>query len=115
MKKNRLTFLAAVLLVTTLIFSCAKRGSLTGGPEDETPPEFVRSSPPNYSINFKSNEIRIYFDELIKLENPQKQIIISPPIKNKPDITPLGIPGKFIKIKFNDTLIENTTYTINFG
>ena len=115
MKYNRLTFLAATILLILLVFSCAKRGSLTGGPEDETPPEFVRSSPPNYSTNFKSNEIRIYFDELIKLEDPQKQIVISPPIKNKPEITPLGIPGKYIKIKFNDTLIENTTYTINFG
>ncbi|WP_010521350.1 Ig-like domain-containing protein [Aquimarina agarivorans] len=115
MKESNLTFFISYSLVFFTVISCAKRGSITGGPKDEEPPKFVRSSPPNFSTNFKSDEVRIYFDELIKLENAQKQVVISPPMKLKPLITPLGSPGKFIKIQFQDTLIPNTTYTINFG
>lgn len=106
----------AMLTIMVLSFiCCAKRGSITGGPKDETPPQFVRSYPPNFSTNFKSEEIKIYFDELISLDKPDSQVIISPPMKNKPDITPLGGARKFVKIVFNDTLQPNTTYTINFG
>ncbi len=107
-------FVAFILLLLAVL-GCAKRGSITGGPKDETPPAFVRSFPPNFSTNFKSNEIRIYFDELISLNNPNTQVIISPPMKNKPEITPLGGARKYVKINFQDTLIPNTTYTINFG
>ncbi len=115
MKESKLTFFISYIVVLFAIVSCAKRGSITGGPKDEEPPKFLRSTPPNYSTNFKSKEVRIYFDELITLQDPQKQIVISPPMKMKPVITPLGIPGKFVKIQFKDTLIPNTTYTINFG
>ncbi|MDH7446153.1 Ig-like domain-containing protein [Aquimarina sp. 2201CG14-23] len=98
-----------------LIISCAKKGSITGGEKDEIPPKFVKATPPNFSTNFDKNEIRIYFDEYVKLKDPQKQIIISPPMDPKPVITPLGGASKYLKIKFLDTLLENTTYSINFG
>jgi len=103
------------LLSFVLVISCAKKGSITGGEKDEIPPKFVKALPPNFSTNFEANEIRIYFDEYIKLDDPQKQIIISPPMEPKPTITPLGGASKYIKIKFLDTLIKNTTYSINFG
>ncbi len=106
---------AFVAIIIVSIFSCAKRGSITGGPKDETPPQFVRSYPPNFSTNFKSDEVKIYFDELISLDKPDQQVIVSPPMKIKPEITPLAGARKFIKIKFKDTLSPNTTYTINFG
>ena len=91
-----------VLLTFTSLFvviGCAKKGSITGGPKDETPPVFIKALPPNYSTNFNKKEIRIYFDEYIKLKDPQKQIIISPPMDNKPTIKTLGGPDKYIKIK----------------
>lgn len=94
---------------------CAKRGTPTGGEIDTTPPSFVRASPENYSTNFKADEIRIYFDEYIRLLKPQEQIIISPPITPRPEITPLGNPLRYVRIKIDDTLQENTTYVINFG
>jgi len=43
------------------------------------------------------------------------QVIVSPPMKIKPEVTPIGFPGKYIKIKFKDTLLAETTYNINFG
>lgn len=98
-----------------LFLQCAKRGSPTGGDPDTEPPDFIRANPENYSTNFNNDEIRIYFDEYIKLEKPQEQIIISPPMSPKPEISPLGSPQKYIRIRINDTLQENTTYVINFG
>lgn len=86
-----------------------------GGPVDEEPPKFIRANPENYTTQFDAEEIRIYFDEYIKLDKPQQQIIISPPMDPKPNIMPLGSARKDIKIEITDTLEENTTYAINFG
>ena len=94
---------------------CAKRGTPDGGPIDEVPPEFVRARPENFTTNFDSREIRIFFNEYIKLNDPQRQIIISPPMDPRPEITPLGTASKSIRIRINDTLEPQTTYTVNFG
>ncbi len=104
-----------VLLCLLAMVNCAKRGSVGGGEIDEIPPQFIKASPPNQTTNFSAKEIRIYFDEYVKLQDPQKHIIISPPMDPKPTITPLGGANKYIKIKILDTLLENTTYSINFG
>ena len=96
-------------------WQCARRGTPSGGPKDVDPPVLLRTEPENLSTNFKSNKIRLYFDEYIKLQDIQNQLIVSPPLKNIPDIKPLGGPSKFIEITLKDTLKENTTYTINFG
>ncbi len=97
------------------LWQCAKRGSPSGGPKDVTPPELVRAEPENFTTNFKAKKIRLYFDELIKLEDVQNQLVVSPPFKNPAEITPMGTPSKYIEVVIKDTLRENTTYTINFG
>ncbi|TCK65089.1 Ig-like domain-containing protein [Winogradskyella wandonensis] len=97
------------------IVGCASRGRPDGGPKDETPPEITKESPPNYSTNFKAEEIRIYFNEYVKIKDLQKQLIISPPMKTQPAITPMGNASTYIKIKIKDTLEANTTYAFNFG
>lgn len=112
---KRINTVLLTLASLVVVISCAKKGSISGGPKDETPPVFIKALPPNFSTNFDKKEIRIYFDEYIKLKDPQKQIIISPPMDPKPTITPIGNANKYIKIKFLDTLLENTTYSINFG
>ena len=104
------------LVVVSLIFShCANRGTASGGPKDELPPVIIKSIPENFSLNFDSNEIIIYFDEYIKMKDLQKQLIISPLMDPEPDITPVGSASKYIKIKILDTLQANTTYAFNFG
>ncbi|MEM8927497.1 MAG: Ig-like domain-containing protein [Bacteroidota bacterium] len=102
-------------LALTALWQCARRGTPSGGPKDVDPPVLLRTDPENLSTNFDSNKIRLYFDEYIKLEDVQNQLIVSPPLKNIPEIKPLGGPSKFIEITLKDTLKENTTYTINFG
>lgn len=94
--------------------SCAKRGSITGGLKDTIAPVLTSSYPKNFSANFKGTEIKLTFDEFIKLKDLKKQLIISPPMKNEPLILPTSV-GKFITIKINDTLKPNTTYSFNFG
>ena len=111
-------FFRVFLIVVLLIFAtsnCAKRGRPTGGPKDSLPPIMEGARPPQETTNFNSKEIRIYFDEFVKLKELNKQLVVSPPLKYNPIITPLGTPSKFIKIKILDTLRENTTYTFNFG
>ncbi|MCB0431911.1 MAG: Ig-like domain-containing protein, partial [Mangrovimonas sp.] len=114
MRNLLLRFLGVFLIIASII-SCANRGSPQGGPKDMDPPKIERSSPDNYSINFTGKEIKIYFDEYIKLKNLNKQLIISPPMNTQPEITPLGSASKYITIKIFDTLQPNTTYAFNFG
>lgn len=114
MRKQILNFLA-FLLVGLLLINCANRGTPSGGERDRVPPEITRTTPDNYSVDFDANEIRIYFDEYIKIKNLQKNLIVSPPMNPQPDITPLGSASKYITIKIYDTLSPNTTYALNFG
>lgn len=101
--------------VGLLCMNCANKGTPEGGPKDITPPEIVNSVPENYSTNFNTKQIKIYFNEYIKIKDIQKQLIISPPMKTLPEIMPLGGASKSITIKIFDTLQPKTTYAFNFG
>lgn len=102
------------LLFVVVISSCAKRGSITGGSKDTLAPVLRSSLPKNFSTNFNGKEIKLVFDEYVKLKNVSKQLIISPPMKNEPEIFPYNA-SKVITIKIKDTLQPNTTYSFNFG
>ncbi len=115
MKKIYFIIIFCVLSFTITFTGCAKRGAITGGPKDTIPPAIISSYPENYTTNFKGDEIRITFNELIKVKDINKQLIISPPMKNQPTILPQGSASKFISIKITDTLQPNTTYSFNFG
>jgi len=112
--KHRLLYIPILFLFSLSFVDCAKKGSPSGGKRDSIPPVIVKSNPENYTINFSENEIRVYFNEYIKLKDIQKELIISPPLKYAPTITPLSA-SKVLKIKITDTLQENTTYSFNFG
>ncbi len=107
--------IALQLIVILTFVACANRGRPSGGEKDIDPPVITRVVPENFSTNFQGKEIRIYFDEFVKIKNLQKQLIISPPMDTEPTITPLGTASKYIKIVINDTLEANTTYAFNFG
>ncbi|MEL6918726.1 MAG: Ig-like domain-containing protein, partial [Bacteroidota bacterium] len=109
-----LGFLFLILIVLASL-QCARRGNPTGGPKDVTPPQLVKADPVNKTINFSGKTIKLYFDEYVKLEDIQNQLIVSPPLKYLPQITPQGSASKSIEITLKDTLMENTTYTLNFG
>ncbi len=104
-----------LLLISSIFFNCARRGTPTGGPKDSIPPILIKAIPKVETINFDETKIKIYFDEYIKLEDVKKKLVISPPQKYDPIITPLGTASKFISIQILDTLDPNTTYAFNFG
>ncbi|MCL6267454.1 Ig-like domain-containing protein [Flagellimonas myxillae] len=112
---KKLLSLLFLLVMGLALWQCARRGNPTGGPKDLTPPVLIRTEPENFTTEFKAERIRLYFDELIKLEDVQKQLIVSPPLEYPPEIRPLGGANKYIEIILKDTLRENTTYTLNFG
>jgi len=112
--KHRLLYIPIAFLFLLSFVDCAKKGTPGGGLRDTIPPRIVKSSPENYSIHFSGSEIEIRFDEYIKLKELSKELIISPPMKYTPIITPLST-SKTLKIKLLDTLKPNTTYSFNFG
>lgn len=91
---------------------CANAVAPTGGPKDNTPPRVVEAVPENNSVNFIGKKIEITFDEYISLENANQNVLISPPLSEKPDIK---LHNKTVVVKFKESLAPNTTYTINFG
>lgn len=110
---NHIVFLLILSLV--LFTNCAKRGTITGGPKDTLAPVILSTTPENFSTMFNKKEIQINFDEYVKLNKVNQQLIISPPMETQPEIIPMGYPSKFIKIKIFDTLKPDTTYSFNFG
>lgn len=114
-KKRATAFICVCVGMALTLVNCAKQGGgPDGGPMDSLPPLFIKATPPNFTTNFDGDEIRIYFDEFVKLKDLRKQLIISPPIINR-IISPQGSASKYIKIAIQDTLAANTTYVFNFG
>jgi uncharacterized protein (DUF2141 family) len=113
--RNSLIKVLLLLLIVSVFFDCARRGTPTGGSKDTIPPVLIKAIPAIESVNFKGDKIKIYFDEYIKLKDANKNLVISPPQKTDPIITPVGTASKFISIKILDTLDANTTYSFNFG
>jgi hypothetical protein len=96
----------------TVFTQCAKVGSPTGGPKDEKPPQVTESNPLNKQTNWSSKEIEISFDEFIALKNLNDELIVSPPLKEKPVVR---IRNKTLVIDLKEDPRDSTTYTLNFG
>ncbi|KPK87816.1 MAG: hypothetical protein AMS27_01465 [Bacteroides sp. SM23_62_1] len=80
--------------------------------KDEIPPRVVKENPVNYSVEFDQDRIEIEFDEFIQLMNINQELMISPPMKEKPLVR---IRKKSILIDLDEQLYDSTTYTLNFG
>lgn len=111
MRKNNKVFW---LTIASLLFflQCANVVTPSGGPKDITPPVVLKVSPDNNSKNFARKNIQITFDEYVTLENPNKNILISPPLKENPEYK---LNGKTLIINFKESLKPKTTYSINFN
>ena len=95
-----------------LAAGCARIVMPYGGPKDITPPKVVGERPKNGSVNFNEKIIKITFDEYVTLNNPNENVIFSPPMDERVDYT---TQGKSVLVKFNDTLRHNTTYNLLFS
>ena len=114
MKKQGIAFIV-VSFCMVLSFNCARRGSPSGGPKDTLPPIMVIAKPVYRATNFRAKRIVLKFNEYIKFQNLNKELVISPPMKKMPIIDPVASPTKKVFIKILDKLRPNTTYVLNFG
>ncbi len=109
---SRNTIIGVVLtLLLTAVAGCAKQGYPSGGPKDETAPKAVAAKPANESRNFAGRQFSIAFDEYVTVKDADNNILISPPMRQKPEFT---TKGKRLVVKINDTLQPNTTYLFQF-
>lgn len=104
--------LPALLMLMIVVYSCASMGNPDGGPYDEEPPKFVRSTPKPFAINSKEKKVTIEFDEFIKLEKAAEKVVVSPPQLEQPEIK---ASGRKVVVGLVDSLRPNTTYTIDFA
>ena len=108
-----LRHLLSIALAAVVWASCANPGSgPDGGPYDETPPRIVAMSPALGTANASTNKVTISFNELVKVENAQEKIIVSPPQIEMPEIK---VSGRHISVQLMDSLRSNTTYTVDFS
>ena len=104
------------IILVILNFSCAKRASPTGGPKDSIPPILTNASPKLNTTYFNKTGFTLTFDEYISLKDISKQLIISPPLNSDQyKVLPASGASKKISLELKDSLLENTTYTFNFG
>src|SRR5690606_38165796 len=111
-KNNRLNRLKIVLnskwgilvfflLLFSLTWRCASIQQPMGGPKESIPPKILGETPPNFTRNFTAEKIVIEFDEYVKLNNPQKEVSISPDVEQP--INP-RVKRKTIEVAMPDSL-----------
>lgn len=111
-KYQRHILFFAGTIIAFIMVACASIGRPEGGPRDEMPPVFIKSNPTQGQTNVKSNKIEIFFDENLKVDDASNKVVISPVQKAMPSII---ANGKKVSVELRDTLIPNTTYTIDFS
>ncbi|MDE7347649.1 MAG: Ig-like domain-containing protein [Muribaculaceae bacterium] len=110
--KKHICVLGGALVIVFLLWGCASIGNPSGGPRDEDPPRFVRANPAPGSVNVDPSNINIDFSELINVKDAFQKVVLSPPTKNTPRVS---TRGRRVVVNITDTLLPNTTYTIDFG
>ena len=101
-----------ICCIALAIASCARMGQPDGGWYDDDPPKVLGCTPADQATNVTTKKITILFDEYIKLTDATNKVIVSPPQLEVPDIK---AAGKKIVVELQDSLMPNTTYTIDFS
>jgi len=111
-KFSALSILLLLVWVAYTHSGCAVMIPPSGGPKDSLPPVLIQALPALSSTNFNTNKIVLNFDEYVELKNIQDNLIVSPLPKSNPVI---DYKLKTVTIKLRDSLLPNTTYSLNFG
>ncbi|MDE6654263.1 MAG: Ig-like domain-containing protein, partial [Muribaculaceae bacterium] len=102
----------AIAVVAAIATACASIGRPEGGKRDETPPVYVSSNPAPGATKVNRQQIDIYFNENVQLEDAFNKVVVSPAQKNNARVS---ANGKHVKVLLQDSLKPNTTYTIDFA
>ncbi|MDY5969538.1 MAG: Ig-like domain-containing protein [Bacteroidales bacterium] len=97
--------------VAFLALGCAQQGMPSGGPKDVTPPRMLHATPPSGVTRFTGDEFYIEFDEYVQVKDAENRIIVSPPMKKRPEY---ATKGHGVRVRIKDTLQPNTTYLFQF-
>lgn len=109
----RALYVCASVCILALLGACANMAQgPTGGLRDSLPPVYKTSNPLPNSLNFKGDKVEIEFDEYVQLKDGFEKIVVSPPTKS-PFVA--KAVGKKVVVEFRDTLMANTTYTVDFS
>lgn len=104
---------AAIGLVGLIgLLGCASQGSPGGGLYDETPPVLRSAVPADGAVQVTKQKITLHFDENVKLDNVMEKMTVSPPQVKAPQVMS---NAKTVTIELLDSLMPNTTYTIDLG
>lgn len=105
---------AAWLLIQTIAMlgSCAQISAPTGGPRDSLPPVLLKADPAIKAVNVQNNKITFTFNEYVEVKEALTNVLVSPLPKNNPSV---DYRLRTVTVKLKDTLLPNTTYSINFG
>lgn len=110
---SKIYTVSVIVLIGLVVHACANKGQgPTGGAKDETPPKVIKTTPLNGALNFKKKEIVIHFDENISIEKVNDNVLISPPQLRQPEVKG---NARIVTVRFEEDLVDSTTYTINFG
>lgn len=112
MNNSKSLYYIFIIIAAAVMYSCANIGNPSGGPIDKTPPIFMRSNPTPNAVNVKDRKIEIFFDEIVSLKDPSTKIIVSPAQTEMPRMSALG---RKVTVELVDSLLPNTTYTIDFS
>lgn len=112
MNNSKSLYYIFIIIAAAVMYSCANIGNPSGGPIDKTPPIFMRSNPTPNAVNVKDRKIEIFFDEIVALKDPSTKIIVSPAQTEMPRMSALG---RKVTVELVDSLLPNTTYTIDFS
>ena len=107
-----LVFIAFLYCLSVYNTGCAQIGAPTGGPRDSIPPRLVSASPKLNSTNVTGNKITLTFNEYVEVRETQTNVLISPYPKRSPSV---DYKLRAVTVKLRDSLMPNTTYSINFG
>jgi len=113
-KKIHIYWLWVLIGYSSVAFlaGCANPKGITGGAKDTIPPKVTKILPANKTLNYTGQVVILEFDEWIKPNNLQKELIITPAIAGTYKVRE---SKRSIVLEFEKPFDANTTYTLNFG
>ena len=91
---------------------CANIVAPAGGPRDSLPPVLVSAIPKDSALKVDQQKVVITFNEFVELKNTSEQVLISPYPAKQPMIES---KLRTVTVRLKDSLLPNTTYSIDFG
>ena len=101
----------ALPMIALALAACAQVREPSGGVKDTQAPRLVDAEPADGSTGFTGDRILLHFDERVRLDRASDKLLISPPLKAKPDVRMAGADGVLIELRA--PLESNTTYLFN--